>query len=127
MSTERPALVGERIRELRLRERLTQTALGTQTGIAPSHISMMEAGQRGNVESWVVALLASALGTTMEYLVGLTDDPSPRAVPSPSSWDEALHQIRLLRPEAQDALAEFLRLVRQQSQDDPGTSEDTER
>lgn len=127
MSTERPALVGERIRVLRLRERLTQTALGARTGIAPSHISMMEAGQRGNVETWVVALLASALGTTMEYLMGLTDDPLPRAETPASSWDEALHQLRLLRPEAQDALAEFLRLVRQQLQDDPDTSEDTPR
>lgn len=112
MELERePILVGERVAELRRRARMSQMALADVVGVSQASISGFERGRTTQVDAWIVAKMAAALGTTMDYLLALTDDPSPRHGGSRMAVDEAIRQVLLLSPEARDALAEFLRLL----------------
>lgn len=116
MLRERPVLIGERIRELRERAGLTQEQLGERIGQSGgAHVNMMERGKRQNVETWVVALLAEELDTSMDYLLGLTRDPTRYPTASRLSVDEAVRRVLLLKPDARDTLAEFLRLLQSPS------------
>jgi transcriptional regulator with XRE-family HTH domain len=111
---EKPQLKGSRVRELRERLGLTQEELAKRAGLERSHISQMESGRRANVEAWVLARLAAALNTSMDYLLGLTDNPLPARYWSYFSElkvDERLRRFLLLPEEAQSVLAEFLKLL----------------
>jgi len=66
----------ERIRELRTAQGISQTKLAKEIGIASNTISQYEAGtSKTSLE--VIVKLAVALGTTTDYLLGLTDYESP--------------------------------------------------
>jgi transcriptional regulator with XRE-family HTH domain len=71
----------ERVQTLRKQHRWSQarlaremTALGAPT--AASHISALEGGHKG-LGANKIAALAAALSTNTNYLLGLSDDPSP--------------------------------------------------
>jgi len=68
--------LGKRLRERREQAGVSQTALAKQTGIIQRDLSLLE---RGKKHVWVDTLvrLADALGCSLDYLVGLTDDPTP--------------------------------------------------
>lgn len=53
--------------------------LETQSGVSKSQISLMSRNERPNVSAAILAKLAIALGCTVDYLLGLTDDPRPPA------------------------------------------------
>jgi putative transcriptional regulator len=112
-----PVLIGERIAELRRRVGMTQAALGEMVGVSQATISETENGRNPNVDAWIVARLAAALDTTMDYLLNLTDDPSPRPE-SRLAMGEALRRVLLLPPPARDALVEFLRMIQTAAQSD---------
>lgn len=116
-----PVLIGDRIRELRIRLRQSQAGLAEHVGISQPTVSELERGVIVNVDAWIVAKLSAALETTMDYLLGLTDDPSPRYGGPRLALDEAVRQVLLLRPEAREALVEFLRLVQIVDGDDAGS------
>lgn len=67
--------VGDRIRALRKKRGLTQVQLSRQSGISQSNVSQYERF----VEPPASALgkIANTLNTTVDYLVGRTDDPEP--------------------------------------------------
>ena len=73
---------GERIRRLREDLGMSQGDLSailekTVPGTNQSHVSQVERGEKGfRVEA--LAACALALQTSMDYLVGLTDDPTAR-------------------------------------------------
>jgi transcriptional regulator with XRE-family HTH domain len=82
---ERPAvpqLDGSRIRTLRKERELTAEALARSADISTRHIWRLESNRRPNSAAVVVARVALALGTTVEYLLGLTDNPSPILEPT---------------------------------------------
>jgi len=54
--------------------------LEIQSGVSKSQISLMSRNERPNVSAAIVGKLAIALGTTTDYLLGLTGDPRPLAV-----------------------------------------------
>jgi transcriptional regulator with XRE-family HTH domain len=114
-----PILIGERIAELRIGKGLTQTELASAVGVSQSSVSQMELGKVSRVDAWIVAKLAQALETTMDYLLAMTDDPSPRRSVQRLAVDEAIRQVLILSPAARDALAEFLRLARLEGQTEP--------
>ena len=48
--------------------------LSIASSVSARHIWRLEAGQRPNVATVTLARIAQALDTTLEYLLGLTDD-----------------------------------------------------
>lgn len=71
---------GDRLRERRKVLRLSQEALGELAGVDASYISLLERGVKKNPSLSVVTRLAEALNTSIAYLTGKTDDPSPGAL-----------------------------------------------
>lgn len=68
--------IGRRIRERRARLGWTQDRLAKEAGIPRPTLANYEAGRR-EPDLETVQKLAHALNTSMSYLVGETDDPSP--------------------------------------------------
>ena len=68
--------IGKRIRQLRIRNGLTQAELAERLGIQQSAIAHWEAGNtRPSTER--LAQLAGALGTTVDRIVATSDDGEP--------------------------------------------------
>jgi plasmid maintenance system antidote protein VapI len=83
MSPEKRALLekfGERVKASRLeRLKLTQQELADLMHAPRTWVSDLEnAGQRG-IAAETVVRFAKALGVSTDYLLGLTDDPTPPA------------------------------------------------
>lgn len=67
----------ERIRALRMKKGWTMQHLADQMGKGKSTIAGYEAGQR-NPKAKDLDLIAKLLDTNVEYLVGSSDDPTPK-------------------------------------------------
>ena len=67
-----------RLRKLREERKFTQVKMQMLTGIDQSDYSKIEQGKR-NMSFEQCKRIALALGTSMDYLAGLTDDPTPYA------------------------------------------------
>lgn len=65
-----------RLRKLRKERKFTQVKMQMLTGIDQSDYSKIEQGKR-NMSFEQCKRIALALGTSMDYLAGLTDDPTP--------------------------------------------------
>lgn len=69
--------LGYRLRELREQRNLSGRAAATYLGISSAHVSDMENGKAGpSLE--LLTRLAKYYRTTTDYLLGLTDDPTPQ-------------------------------------------------
>jgi transcriptional regulator with XRE-family HTH domain len=75
--TADPALDGARLRQLRHERGLSARKLAERADLCVRQIWRLEAGHRPNVRAVTVAHIALALSTTMDYLMGLTEDPAP--------------------------------------------------
>ena len=75
-----------RLKELRMKMGLTQIAVQMRTGIDQSNLSKFELGERiptvGNL-----VILAKLYNVNMEYLLDLTDDPTPLWRDEPEKQD----------------------------------------
>lgn len=65
-----------RLRELRKAKGYSQLKMQMLTGIDQSDYSKIESGKR-HLSYEQCKRIALALGTSMDYLAGLTDDPKP--------------------------------------------------
>lgn len=65
-----------RLKTLRQAANLTQEKLSELTGLSQKQISRWESGEREPGANDLIQL-AQALNTSTDFLVGLTDDPSP--------------------------------------------------
>jgi transcriptional regulator with XRE-family HTH domain len=81
-------IVGERVLLLRRRAKLSQPELAQQADMSVTTLNRVEnAHQSLYMEK--IAALATALGTTADYLLGLSDDPEkpserpPQETPAP--------------------------------------------
>lgn len=54
--------------------------LAAASGVHKSTLSLILRGERPNSPAIIVARLALALGVSVDYLLGLTNDPSPKSV-----------------------------------------------
>jgi len=95
--------VGRQIRELRLRQRLTQTELARRIGIQQSDLSRMEKGEY-RVPLDVLFRLLAALQVSITEFFG----ERQTAALTPAEED-MLHIYRALTPARQHAVDEFLR------------------
>lgn len=69
-------MYGFRIRQLRERLGYTQEFLAERTDVAVGQVNRWE-NDKATPNGEKVALIASALSTSADYLLGLTDDPVP--------------------------------------------------
>ena len=70
-------VLGARLRRRRQDQHLSQQELATLMQVPQSWISELENGKRPHVEADTVYRFCRVLGCTSDYLVGLTDDPTP--------------------------------------------------
>ena len=67
----------ERIRLQRLTLHLSQQQLGAKIGHDQGYVSRLERGEITEITVRTLARLAQALTVSIDYLMGLTDDPTP--------------------------------------------------
>ncbi len=116
----------DRIYELRKAQGMTQGQLAEKCGITQNQISRYERGAITPLAD-VLATIAAALDTSADYLLGLTDAPTPGEKPAPqpsltAPEAEMLDLLRSLSVPAQRQLIEALKIARQSWQDDADTS-----
>ena len=68
--------IGNRIKEIRLKRGMSQLELAKNAGTHQSNLSGWERGRR-DIFAWTLARLAVALNVSTDYLLLLTDDPTP--------------------------------------------------
>ncbi len=71
------AFRGNRLRSLRHLRQISADKVAHQTDLTTHHIYRLERNERPNVWGTTIAKLALVLGTSTDYLLGLTDDPTP--------------------------------------------------
>ena len=73
--------LGPRVKKFRTQRQLSGRALASYLGISNAHVSDIENGKaKPSIDLLVV--LANYFGCSADYLLGLTDDPSPADVDS---------------------------------------------
>ena len=77
-----------RIYDLRIQRKWTQTELAEAAGLSQNAISDYE-GEKRQAGSVALAALSRALDCSADYLLGLTDDPTPQRGPPGLSTHEA--------------------------------------
>lgn len=82
--------LGKRIKALRADRGVSQKDLARMIATAQSHLSEIEADGVPRVSGDLLARIASALNTTTDYLLLLTDDPQPERAASEESIDPQL-------------------------------------
>ncbi len=102
---------GERIKQLRLAEGMTQEELGRKVGVKKSAIHKYESGMIINLKRDVIAKLAEALGTTGSYLIGLRDEEEIKKESTINNNDKLITNLyHELTPENQQKILELARL-----------------
>jgi transcriptional regulator with XRE-family HTH domain len=76
--------LGDRLARVRGFRRMSQQDLAERTGLKVQNISRLETDQRKHVRSDTLRRFAEALECSTDFLVGLTDDPTP-AIKRPRS------------------------------------------
>lgn len=105
---------GARIRQRREEQGKTLQQVADAVGIAKSTVQRYENDAIGTVKQPVVAGIAAALGTSADYLLCKTDDPSPE-LPGMDDFTYALYnETRPLTRENREKLLEMARFFRQQ-------------
>lgn len=74
---EKPVVIGSRVRDLYEAKGWTQMDLSWRANISLPKISRIVLQQQG-CGAGVLMRMALTLETSMDYLVGMTDDPRPR-------------------------------------------------
>ena len=69
---------GERIAVLRRRQGMTQRELGTESDVHWNTIARLERGKLTDLPGKSVARIAKALGTSTDYLLGLSEREHPQ-------------------------------------------------
>jgi len=70
--------IGDKIAVLRKQNNLTLEQVGNAVGVGKSTVRKWESGEIANMRRDKIAKLVSALHTSPAYLMGWTDDPSPK-------------------------------------------------
>ena len=74
--------IGKKVYRLRMARKLTQKELADRAGISQAIISRLETDDRTNVTSDVLKGLATVLGCTTDYLVGMHEDKESEQLPA---------------------------------------------
>ena len=108
--------IGARVRVMRELRGLSQGQLAYKAGTTPPQISRLENDERPKAWAATLARIAEALGTSLDYLVGLTDDPGlevradyvpPELVDAVLEIQEIWRRVHRADPEAAKELAQI--------------------
>lgn len=106
---------GDRIREMRKKRGFSASQLGRMIGKDRATVYRYENGSFEKIDAETMRALSRALGTSVEYLIGDTDDPAPgiwekplREAPLVLSDEERqlIRKLRALAPEDRERLLE---------------------
>jgi transcriptional regulator with XRE-family HTH domain len=78
---------GDRVKKLREMLNLEQYEAAFRMGISQAHLSRIEGGQIRSVGSDKLAKVVQILNTNIEYIIGVSDDPTPREMSDAMSED----------------------------------------
>ena len=107
-------LDGSRIKALREYRGFSQGVLAYKADTTVTQISRLENNDRPGAQAVIVARIAAALETTVDYLVGLTDDPGiphgennlpPELIAAAREIQEIWRRVHKSDPEAAQELA----------------------
>lgn len=79
-----PLRIGNRLKQTRLRQNITQQSLAEETGVSLSSIKKIEKGEIGSFDTWLRVLRILGL---LDALQPLVNEPQP----SPSEYYEMVH------------------------------------
>ncbi|CAG1001092.1 HTH-type transcriptional regulator ImmR [Anaerolineae bacterium] len=99
-------LRGDRVRERRQVIGLSQEELASQAGTDQKRISKYERGE-SDANGETISHLAKALQTSADYLLGLTDDPTPHLESADLTPNEK-HMISAMRHRDYKAIMEII-------------------
>ena len=97
---------GKRLKEIRERMGISQRSFAKMLGLDPAQLFRYERGERVPTEP-VIKQVAEKLKVSTDYLLGLTDDPSPRSGGLPDYLREKLEECEKLKQKF-EKLKEFL-------------------
>src|SRR5512146_80945 len=107
--------LSERIRRLRELKGWSLMELAERSGVSYNHVYKLERGSRRQAGAEILSALAAALGTTTDYLTGVTEDwRSPaddgRPIPGPEIADmvDKLNQLPVVLQTKVSALVELV-------------------
>ena len=108
--------IGSRVRAMRELRGLSQGQLAYKAQTTPPQISRLENDERPGARASTIAQVAQALGTTVDYLLGLTDDPDiehgtegvpPELVGAVLEIQEIWRRVHEVDPEAAQELMQI--------------------
>jgi transcriptional regulator with XRE-family HTH domain len=110
------ATIGERIREVRESQRLTQDELAAKTGLSKGFISDLENNKRG-ISSENLLRVAGALGATLDYLARgvITSSERPKPIEIPHELSIAAEQLNLTYAETLEILDAYNSIIARRS------------
>lgn len=104
--TEVNKLQGQRVKRLREAMGYTMEELATILGVDKRQIVRFEK-QNANPKAIVIVQLATALNTSSDYLLDLTDDPAPKNIAETLSAEERILIWALRNRQSSDAIEAF--------------------
>lgn len=99
-------LRGDRVKQRRLSIGLSQEELALRAGTDQKRISKYERGE-SDANGETISQLAQALETSADYLLGLTDDPTPHLESADLTPSEK-HMISAMRHKDYKAIMEII-------------------
>ena len=91
-------IFGERLKQIRIARGISQKIIADNAGVATAQISRYEAGLQSPTEE-VIRRIAQFLGVSADYLLGLTDDPTPKSGELPEFLKEKLSKMEQMKEE----------------------------
>ena len=118
--------LGERLKEQRLRTKLTAGQIAVALGYSDVFIYQLESGvKKPSLDT--LMRLASRYKTSTDYLLGLTDDPAPPSGDAPplspelqKLKQEVIDELSALPPREQRRALDILRIMRKTEEEDNG-------
>lgn len=102
--------IGDRIKELRLSNGLTQEELGNAIGAIKQTINKYESGTITNIPTEKIEAMAKVFGVSEAYIMGWEEDEDP-VVREIKEYMHKNPEIKVLFSTAKDVKAEDLKLV----------------
>lgn len=104
-------MIGGRLRSARLSRRFTQEQLYELSGVTLQDINRYE-NEKSGIKADKLKLLASALNVSSDYLLGLTDNPTPPGLASSLSMLEAEVVTKIRQEEYLDVIETMAAKIR---------------
>lgn len=109
--------MAQRIKNLRLEKRLTLEQVANVVGVGKSTVRKWETGIIANMKRDKIAILAEALGTTPEYLMGWSENEETSSTGLSDAEKEWLSLFREVPEESKGLLLETFKTFRKIPQD----------